>query len=180
LEKFGDLMSKQTTYAIVAVLVVVIIIAGVAVYLLYGNGGGTTNPTNTPSPTTTVGDATTLTFSASVTSSGTTITYNWAGKDIHGAPVIRVDFAGYSYLLDAGKEKSWSSTDNGVTWTAGTFADDWPSWSTQWFEYVDYLTPGHWSGSGNYSYTDTLGQAVVLSNIVINPTIPDSTFAEPT
>jgi len=150
-------MNKQTTYAIVAVLVIVIIIAGAAAYLLYGNGGGTTNPTATPtpSPTTTVGDATTLTFSSSVTSSGSTIVYNWSGKDIHGAPVIRVDFAGYSYLLDAGKEKSWSSTDNGVTWTAGNFADDWPSWSAQWFEYVDYLTPGHWSGSGNYSYTDT-------------------------
>lgn len=172
-------LKKNMMYAIVAVLIIVIVIAGAAVYLLYGGGGGTTNPTTTPSPTVTVGDATTLTFSANVTTSGSTIEYKWAGKDIHTSPIIRVDFAGYSYLLDSSKEKSWSSTDNGATWKAGTFTTDWPAWGAQWSSYVDELTPGHWSGSGDRSYTDPTGAAVTLFNIVVNPTIPASTFAEP-
>jgi hypothetical protein len=168
-------------YTLVAVLIVVIIIAGAAAYLLSTNGnGGTTNPTATSSPTVTVGDAATLSFSANVTTSGTTITYNWVGKDIHTTPIIRVDFAGYSYLLDATNQKSWSSTDNGTTWTTSTFNTDWPAWGAEWTTYVDELTPGHWSGSGDYSYTSLTGSAITLFNIVINPTIPASTFAEPT
>jgi hypothetical protein len=175
-------LKKNMMYILVAVLVVVIIIAGAAAYLLYGGGGGgTTNPTATPNPTVTVGDASTLTFSANVTTSGQTITYTWAGKDIHSMPVIRVDFMGYSYLLDSGKEKAWSSTDNGATWTADNFATQWASWSQQWSSNVDELTPGHWSGSGDYTFTDlTTGGTITLFNIVINPTIPESTFAEPT
>ncbi len=164
-------------YIIVAVLVIVIIIAGASVYVLYGGrGGGTTNPTTTPNPTLTVGDASTLTFSANITSQGETVTYNWAGKDIHTTPVIRTDLPGYSIILDSTQEKSWSSTDNGATWTEGDFVADWTAWSQQWFSYVDELTPGHWSGSGDYSYTDPTGQGIVLFNVVINPTIPDSTF----
>lgn len=167
-------------YAIVAVLIVVIIIAGAAVYLLYGGGGGgTTNPTATPGPTVTPADATTLTFSANVTVSGQTTTYEWKGTNVHTAPTIRVDLPGYSYILNSTQEKSWVSTNNGATWTASTFNTDWPFWGNEWTTYVDELTPGHWSGSGSYSYTDPQGQAIVLYNIVVNPTIPDSTFATP-
>ncbi len=171
-------MNKQTTYIIVAVLVVVIIIAGAAVYLYGGGGDGTTNPTATPNPTVTVGDASTLTFSANITSQGSTVTYNWAGKDIHSKPIIRVDLPGYSTILDSAQEKAWSSTDNGATWTLSTtYAADWTAWSQQWITYVDELTPGHWSGTGDYSFTDTQGQGIILFNIALNPTIPESTFA---
>jgi hypothetical protein len=170
-------MNKQTTSLLVAIVIIIIIIAGAAAYLLYGGGGGEPSPTATPSPTTTVGDASTLTFDADVTSQGTTVTYHWFGKDIHTTPTIRVDLPGYSIVLDTTQEKAWSSTDDGATWTASTdFATDWTAWSQQWFSYVDELTPGHWSGSGDFSYTDPQGQGITLTNIVINPTIPDSTF----
>jgi hypothetical protein len=89
---------------------------------------------------------------------------------------IRTDFAGYSYLLDTSQEKSWSSTNNGDTWTASTdFVGDWTAWGGQWSGYTDNLT--HWNGSdAQYSYTNSAGEAIVLFNIVVNPTIPDSTF----
>ena len=162
-------------YIVVAVLVIVIVIAGAAAYLLYYNGnGGTTDPTPTPTPIG-VADATTLTFSANVTSQGQTTEYNWAGKDIHVNPIIRADFAGYSYFLDASLQTSFSSIDNGATWTQGDFTTDWPFWGDQFAQDVAALT--QWSGSGDYSFTNAQDEAVVLFNIVVNPTIPDSTFA---
>lgn len=173
-------MNKKTIYIIVAVLVIVIVIAGAGIWWMnYGGGGGTTTPTPTPTATVGggVGDATTLTFSANVTSQGSTIEYKWSGKNIHSSNItIRVDFAGYSYLLDASQEKSWSSTNNGTTWTAGNFTADWPVWGAQWAEDVNALV-GHWSGSGDYSFTDALKETVTLFNISVNPTIPASTFA---
>jgi hypothetical protein len=172
-------LKKNMMYIIVAVLVVVIIVAGAAAYILStGNNGTNPSPTPTPAPTVSVADATTLTFSANVTSSGATTTYEWKGTNIHSAPTIRADLPGYTYVLNSTAEKSWSSTDNGATWTAGTFNTDWPFWGNQWSVYVDELTPGHWDGtSSTYSFTNAQGEAIVLFNIVVNPTIPDSTFA---
>ena len=175
-------MSKQTMYIIVAALVIIIVIAGAAVYLLYYNGdGGTTNPTPTPTPTPNgVADATTLTLSANVTSQGQTTEYNWAGKDLKTLLVLRVDFVTYAYILDAGQQKSWMSMDSGATWTTSTFATDWgttdvPGFGNQWAEYVAELT--NWSGSGDHTYVNAAGETIKLFNIVVNPTIPDSTFA---
>jgi hypothetical protein len=176
-------LNKKTIYIIVAVLVVVIIIAGAAAYLLSNNGnGGTTNPTPTPTPTVSVADATTLKFSANVTSQGQTTEYKWQGRDIKSSNLtLRVDFATYAYILDAGQEKSWMSADSGATWTASTFAADWgtvaaPGFGNQWAEYVNHLTT-NWNGSDNqYSYANTAGEAIVLFNINVNPTIPASTF----
>jgi hypothetical protein len=172
-------LKKNTMYLIVAVLVVIIVIAGAAVYLLYYNGNsGTTNPTPTPTPTTSVGDAVTLSFSANVTVSGETTTYEWQGTGVHTAPTVRVDLPGYSYILNSTQEESWVSTDNGATWTASDFMTDWPFWGNEWSLYVDALTPGHWDGtSATYSYTNSQGEGIVLFNIMVNPTIPDSTFA---
>ena len=172
-------------YIIVAVLVVVIIIAGAAAYILSTNGNGSTNnstPTPTPTPTVSVADATNVTFSANVTSQGITTEYKWQGQDIHsGNLTLRVDFATYAYILNAGQQKSWVSTDSGATWTASTFATDWgtvaaPGFGNQWTDYTDNLA--HWNGSdATYSYTDAAGEAILIFNIVVNPAIPASSFA---
>ncbi len=166
-------------YIIVAVLVVVIVVAAVAAYVVINNNANNSNPSPTATPTTSptagngVDNATTLSFSASIPSQG--LTYNWSGKNIHGNDItIRVDFATYSYIMDAGQEKSWNSTDSGSTWTQSSFVTDWPNWGAQWNTYVSNLA--HWSGTGNYTYTDPSGASVTLSNIQVNPTIPDSTF----
>ncbi len=173
-------MNKQTTYIIVAVVIVIIIVAGAAAYLLYNNGGSSgTSPTATPAPTVSPANATSLSFSANITdTTGQTTTYEWQGINVHTAPTVRVDLPGYSYIMNSTAEQSWVSTDNGATWTASNFMTDWPFWGNEWSLYVDALTPGHWDGvSSTYSYTDAQGQGIVLFNIMINPTIPDSTFA---
>jgi len=172
-------MNKSSTYAIVAVVIIIIVIAGVAAWYYYGNNGNSeTTPTPTPAPVG-VADATTVSFNASVTSGGTTTVYMWQGKDIHSNNVVfRVDLeGGYSYILNAGTQTAWESTDSGATWTAGVFADDWLAWGAKWQDYLDNLA--HWNGNdATYSIDDaTIGSAVV-SNIVVNPTIPASTFNE--
>jgi len=164
-------------YIIVAVLVVVIVV-GVAGYVLLNNGGSNnqTTPTPTPTPGPSVATATSLQFSANVTSQGQTTEYVWYGTNLNSAnEKLRVDFVNYAYILDASQHKSWMSTDSGSSWTAGTFTTDWNSWGTQWTDYVTSLAM--WSGSGDFSYTNTAGEAVTLFNITVNPTIPDSTFA---
>jgi hypothetical protein len=164
-------------YTIIAVVVVVIVIGAVAAVLLGGMGNQpAATATPTPPPTINVAGATNLTFTASVTSQGVTTDYKWFGENIHSnAPILRLDFATYAYILDAGQQKSWMSTDSGATWTAGVFATDWTSWSPQWTDYLNNLA--NWTGSGNVSFTNTNGEAIVLSNIAVDQAIPSSTFA---
>ena len=168
-------------YVIVAVLVIVIVGAGAYIYTYYGNDG-TTDPTPTPTPTPNgIADATTLTFSANVTSQGQTTEYNWAGKDLDAILTIRVDFVTYAYILDASQQMSWMSIDSGATWTASTFASDWgtvdvPGFGNQWADSVAELLL-YWSGTGGHSYMNTMGETIDLFNISVDPIIPDSTFA---
>jgi hypothetical protein len=173
-------MNKRTMYIVVAVIVILIIVVGVAAALLLNNGSGTPSTTPTPTPTATTapsaGDATSITFNANITSGGTTIEYKWAGRNIHSTNItIRTDFATYAYVLDASTQSSKMSTDSGATWTTSTFTTDWPSWDGQFSEYVDALT-AHWTGQ-DYTFQNAAGETITLFNVVINPTIPDSTFA---
>ena len=165
-------------YIIVAVLVVVIIVAGAAAYILStGNNGTNATPTPTPVPTVSVADATTLSFSANVTVSEQQ--QHTSGKELTFIQRLLFvpTYLATRYILNSTAEKSWSSTDNGATWTQGTFTTDWPFWGNQWSVYVDELTPGHWDGtSSTYTFTDAQGEGVVLFNIEVNPTIPDSTL----
>ncbi len=150
------------------------IVVGVAGYMLLNNGNNAPEATPTPTPAPNVADATSLQFVANVTSQGQTTAYTWQGENIHGAAMIRVDFSTYSYILDASQEKSWISTDSGATWTASDFATDWIAWSPQWSDYVANLE--HWTGSVEYTYTNTVGEAIVLYSIAVNPTIDPATF----
>ena len=156
-------------------VLIIVIVAGVAGAMLLNNGSNDEGATPTPTPAPSVADASTLTYSANVTSQAVTTEYKWQGKDIHSNDrTIRVDFVTYAYIMDAGEEKSWISTDSGATWTASDFTADWASWSPQWTEYIDKLA--QWSGSGDFTYTNTAGEAIVLFSINVNPTIPDATF----
>ncbi|MCW3998821.1 MAG: hypothetical protein NWE93_01110 [Candidatus Bathyarchaeota archaeon] len=166
-------MNKKTIYIIVAVLVVVIVV-GVAGVMLLNNGGTPPEATPTPTPAPSIADAETLTFSANVTSQGQTTEYKWYGKDMQSDAVVRVDLATYAYILDTASEKSWISTDSGATWTASTYATDYAAWGGYWTEYTGKLAG--WT-SGDVSYENSAGEAIVLFNITIDPTIPDTTFA---
>jgi len=166
-------LNKNTIY-ILAAVVVIIIVVGAAAVILLNNGGNNDGTTPTPTPTQSVADAATLQFSANVTSQGQTTEYKWYGKNLQSDITIRVDVSTYSYILDEVQQKSWMSIDSGTTWTASDFTADWAGWGAQWTEYVDKLS--NWT-SGEYSYTNSAEESIVLFNIAVNPTIPDSTFA---
>jgi len=171
-------MSKTSTYAIVAVVIIIIVIAGVAAWYYYGNTNNNGNgATPTPTPGGGIADASSLSFKANVTNTATgTTEYNWQGVNIHSSDLtIRLDFVTYGYIMNASSQESWNTIDSGTTWTVGDFTVDWPTWGPYWTDAVDNLT--HWNGSdATYSFTNKDGDAVTVFDIVVNPTIPDSTF----
>jgi len=172
-------MNKKTIYIIVAVLIVVIVV-GVAAYALLYNGGsgGQSTPTPTPTATASVANATSLEFTANITSQGITVTHVFYGKNIGTSNLtIRLEILGgesgnWSYILNTGQEKSWNSTNNGA-WASSNFTADWAFWGTRWTNLVTNLK--NWSGTGDYSYTSN-GNAVTISCISVNPKLSDSLF----
>ena len=174
-------MNKKTIYIIVAVLVIIIIIAGAAVYLLgIGGIGGQPTPTPTPTPATVVG-ATSLQFTVDeTTSGGSPVTYNYAVRNFNASnEELRVDIPGgsagnYSYIIKLSDSTSFLSLDNGVTWTASTFATD-ANFATLLNDYVTNLY--NWNGQ-DATYTYTSGSITnAISAIHVNPTLADSLFA---
>jgi len=180
-QTIGDTMNKKTIYAIVAVIVVVLVVGVAGVLLLGGNlGNNGTTPTPTPAPATVVG-ANTIQFSVNetTTSTGDLVGYSFACKNYNtSTEVVRVDMcisgANYSYILDAGQEKSWASTDGGATWTASSFTTDWPNYGSLFNDFVDRLAAQ--GNTNDLSYT-TDTASITIYCVAVNQTIPDSTFA---
>ena len=171
-------MNNKTTYAIVAVIIIIIIV-GIAAYAVLNNNIGAPSTTPTPTPSPGVSTASTLQFNSNLTTQGSTLEHKWAGKNIHTDNLtVRVDILGgaagnYSYILDTGQNKSWISVNEGA-WTTSDFTTDWSGLGAEWNDYVNHMA--NWS-SGDVTYQALTGETVVLYNIVVNPTIPDSTFA---
>ncbi len=167
-------MNKKTIYIIVAVLVVVIVIAGVAAFVLLNNSGngGTTQPVS-------VVGATSLQFSVNETTNGALVTYEFAGNNVNTSSLmLRVDIPGgasgnYSYILSVSQQKSWDKVNDGA-WTEGNYTADWSTWGAAWYNYDTALV--NWNGTGDYTYTSGTSSYTIY-NIVVNATIPASTFA---
>ena len=175
-------MNKKTIYIVVAVIVVVLIVGVAGVLLLNGGIGGTTDATASPTPTpsVTVSDATGIQFSVNQTTGGVVVAYGYTCKNLNAADeAVRVDMClaegNYSYIVDLGAQKSYSSTDGGATWTATTFADDCTNYVTPFHAIVDKLVANSNSGA-DYSYTAD-GSTYDVYCIVVNPTIATSVFA---
>jgi hypothetical protein len=173
-------MNKKTLYIVVAVIVVVLVI-GVAGVILLGNNGGTTNSTPTPTPSATVVGATSVQFSVNetTTATGDIVGYTFRCKDYNtSTEVVRVDLcisgANYSYILDAGQQKSYASLDGGATWTASTFSSDWTSYGTVFNTFVDKLAA---AGNINDQTYTTSTTSVSIYCTVVNGTIDNSVFA---
>ena len=173
-------MNSKTTYILVAALVIVIVVAGVGIYLFMGTGGGGGGGGGGTQDTYTVANATSLQFEANVTRQGTTLTYEWAGKNLNSTNVtLRIDLLGgeagiYSYILNGGNQTAWAAVDGEWADISSYFNAEWNSWGTQWTGHVNALA--NWSGTGDYTYTDANGDSITIYNITINPTLPDSLF----
>jgi hypothetical protein len=175
-------LNKKTIYLVVAVLVVIIVV-GVAAYALMNQGnGGTPSPTPTPAPSTPVSEAASLQFSVNetTTASGDLVVYQFACKDLNTAnEKIRVDMdlgaaGAFSYIVDAGVQKSWVTMDNGATWTESDFAADWTAYGTLFHDFVDKLVADG-DDAQDLSYT-TDTTSIVIYCIAVDPTLEDSLF----
>jgi hypothetical protein len=176
-----SITNKNTMYIVVAVVVIIIVvvaIAGAYVLMNPGGGGGGGDGEETVY---TMGNATSIQYDVNLTTAGVTGTYNFAGKNLGTTDtLLRVDAnpvvsegTVYSYIMYAANQTSYSNATG--TWDVSVFATDWPTYSTQFEGYIDH-NPDWKTGDSDITYTDNSGNTVVIFNIVLNPSLPDSLF----
>ncbi|MGE5556487.1 MAG: hypothetical protein ACM3UY_09585 [Methanocella sp.] len=176
-------MNKKTIYVVVAVIVVILIV-GVAGVLLLNNSpsGGDTNPTPTPEPVA-VSEATSIQFAVEETSSETSdvVIYQFAAKNLDTeTEILRVDMdmgelGKFSYIVDKGAEKSWTTMDEGATWSESNYADDLANYDALMHSYIDKMVE-EGDNTEDVSYT-TDTASILITCIVTNPTLSDDLFA---
>ncbi len=170
-------MNKKTIYIVVAVIVVVLIVGVAGVMLLNNNGNNGTNPTPTPTPapSATVVGASTVQFSVNETTNGAIVTYNFACKNFNtSTEVIRVDIpsstGNYSYIINAGEQKSWSNTAG--TWVKDSTFDS--SFATAFTNYTHKLATA--GNTNDLTYTTDTG-SITIYCVTVNQSIAASVFA---
>ncbi len=169
-------MNKNTMYILVAVLVIVIVVAGVVVYYYLGTGGGGGGG-ETPTTVYTLGNATSVQFTVNSTAADVTTTIKFAGKSLDNMDLmlradLETDGTVLSYVM-FGNQTSFNNETG--TWAQSDFTTDWNNWNTNQFSAYRDHSPNWMTGDGDISY-DEAGSAIVVYNIVINPSIPDSFF----
>jgi hypothetical protein len=174
-------INKNSMYILAAVLVIVIVVvaAGAYVFLGMNNGSGTPN----------VADATSLTYDSDVTYQGATSTYKWTARDMGTSDMaLRIEIFGgasgnYTYILNGKDKTAWVGVNDEWSDLSSDFTNQWNNWvgsGKQWTTDVDTLA-ANWSGTGDYTYTDSATQTTIrIYNIAVNPTIDDSLFQHTT
>jgi len=169
-----------STLVIAVIVVVVVVVVGVGAYLLMSGNGGNGGATPTPTPTAPdVEGASSLQFSVEVTSEGASLgIQTYRAKNIGTSNMMmRIEMTnGYNMteIVNAAQQKAWTCTDGDCTDVSSTFEDLWGSWSTTWSGYKDNLAD--WTGTGEWTYTDTDGNSVRVFDISIDPDLADSLF----
>jgi len=170
----------QKTIAIVTIAIVVVAVIAVGAYWVLSNppeNGGSETPTPTPTPTG-VADATSLQYSVEITGGASAGTYNYYAKNIGTSDMmIRIEIPlgemDFTYIVNGAEQKAWSNEGSGWVDLSATFSDQWALWEPTWQAYTDKLAS--WT-SGDWTYTDTDGSAVTITDITVNPTLDDSLF----
>ncbi len=170
-----------STLVIAVIVVVVVAVAGVGVYLYMsgsgGNGGGAT-----PTPTASAPDvegASSLQFKVEVTSEGSSYTNTYIAKNIGTSDMmIRIEIESadgdFGYILNGAEEKAWTYEEGEWTDISDMFSDQWSLWSATYEGYQTSLAD--WTGTGEWTYTDTDGSSVRIYDISVNPTLADTLF----
>jgi hypothetical protein len=86
------------------------------------------------------------------------------------------DASGNSYIniVNGALQQFW--VESGGQWAdmSSAFASNWNAWNSTFVGVKDNLTG--WAGTGDYTYTDTNGDSLRISNIAVNPALADSLF----
>jgi len=168
---------NQKTIAIVVIAVVIVAVIGVAAYYMLGTDTGEPEPTPTPTPTGIEG-ASSLQFTVSATEGESAGTAIYSAKNIGTDDMmIRIEFEmdpeSLIYIVNGATDEAWGY--EGGQWVdySDTFADQWDMWELAYQGYTDQLST--WT-SGDYTYDDTGGATVTVSDITVNGTLEDSLF----
>jgi uncharacterized protein (UPF0333 family) len=172
-------MNQKGISALVIAVIVVIVVAavGVGVYLAMSNTGE--NGGNGGGETPDVEGATSLQFSVAITAEGESIgTYTYMAKNIGTSDMmIRVEMSnGYELvdIVNGAEQKAWEYMAGEWTDLSDTFSDQWDAWDSTWQGYKNSLAD--WTGTGDWTYTDTDGSSIRVYDIAVNPSLADSLF----
>jgi hypothetical protein len=167
-------ISRKTLIALsVIVIIVVATVAGVLLATRSGGGGGGGTGGS-------IAEASSLKFDADITVSGTSMTYTYSAKNIGtSSPMLRMEGTGpqgsFIYIINGVQKEAWMYQSGSWTNLTGYFQSYWSQWNSSFTEMKNTLS--HWSGSGDYTYTDpSTGGSVRIYNIAVNPSLPDSLF----
>jgi hypothetical protein len=154
--------------------IIVITVVAVVVGVILATRGGSGSKSGD------VVTASSLQFNADITAGGTLTKYTWSAKNIGTSnAMLRIEWTSsegdYVYIINGAQKQAW--VDENGTWIdlSGYFSDTWSTWNSTFAGFTSSLS--HWSGSGDYSYTDpTNGETVRIYNINVNPSLSDSLF----
>jgi|WetSurMetagenome_2_1015567.scaffolds.fasta_scaffold19602_4 hypothetical protein len=177
-------MNRVISKLVIVVIILIAIVTGsIAIYYFLQNG-------TTKQDVFTVQNATSLQVSADVVGSnvasnqGVPNPFKWSVANIGTSnQKIRLtiyandsDQTGFSYIVNSQNQAAWKN-ENG-TWVSTNYDELNNLWGTEWTQTLNELK-ANWTGNGNVSFKNSFGDNVTVTNVVINPEIPDSTF-EPT
>jgi len=171
---------KAISWVIIAVVIVAVVVVGVVAYWALTNTGGDNggNGGNGGEDVYTAQNATSLQFTVSATegtSIGTTIysAKNIGTDDMMVRVEIQAEGMSIIYIVNGAQDKAWANEGSGWTDLSDTFSDQWDLWAPTFTAYK-----GSFEGweSGEWTFDDTDGFTVTVSDIAINPTLEDSLF----
>lgn len=170
-------MNRKKVVIIVAILVVAIVVVGVGLSLAFSGGKGGTGSLGSSSG---ISDAKSLQFTVKKTGGSTVpIEYSYYAKNIGGSNLdIRVEYTSssfnYVYIINGALKKVWVETNGQWLDLSSQYQSQAASWGTTFDDYRTFLLSC--GGSGSYTYHSTNGETVQYTNIVANPSLPDSLF----
>jgi hypothetical protein len=177
-------MKTSNVVIIVAIVIVVIVIGAVAIYYFIQNSANQQNVY-------TAQNASSLQVSSDVIGSNVVgqqsapNIFNWSVANVGASnQKLRLtiyanasDQTGFSYIVNSQSQMAWKN-ENG-TWVSDNYNDANALWGAQWNQTLSQIK-ANWTGNGSISFTNSFGDNVTVTKVVINPTLPDSLFEGPT
>jgi len=174
-------MNKKGISALVVVAIVVIAVVVIGVVAYYAlSGGGNEDGGNGGNG---IEGATSITFDVNAIVAGVQESDKFTVKNLNTADVwLRVDQVdaqgnAFTYILKQAGQEAWAN-----------FGGEWMDVSSDYATYADNPLIGYvaldsylqelanWSGTGNYEFTHN-ADSFVISNIYVDPSVPDSVFS---
>ena len=171
---------KVSKLVVAMIILIVIVLGAIAIYYFAQNG---TNEQDVY----TVQNATSLQVSADVVGSnvagsqGASNPFNWSVANIGTSNqkirltiyVNESDPTGFTYIVNSQNQEAWMN-ENG-TWVSANYDELNNLWGAEWTQTLNELK-ANWTGNGNISFTNSFGDSVTVTSIVINPELSRFNF----